>query len=119
MEIVPTYKSMRDENDIKIPDRKMFGIYLNHLNKDGSYSKACYSEFLLHDDPMISFVIDDNIFSQIDNILCLLIDGKYRLVMKEGYKFITLEEQETPEQAKIRELKEQLAMLEATQKQGE
>lgn len=105
---------MYDEDGNKINNRTMLGVYLDHLEADGEINKATVSDVLLHDCPMISFVIDDNIFNQMDNILCVFIEGKYQLVMRDGIAFKTIEDQETPKQHKIRELKEELAILESS-----
>lgn len=118
-QIIKGYNTLVDKNGLGIVGRYILTIELKHIDSEGNFTGEAVGSVSVANSPAITFIIDENIFKQLDNLQVKLIDNKFELVTKEGYEFKTIEEQETPEQKKIRELKEQLATLEATQIQGE
>lgn len=118
-QIIKGYDTLVDKNGLGIVGRYILTIELKHIDSEGNFTGEAVGTVSVANSPAITFIIDENIFNQLDNLQVKIIDNKFELVAKEGYEFKTVEEQETPEQKKIRELKEQLAALEASQKQGE
>ena len=61
--------------------------------------------------PCATLIIDENTHNQLESLRLKIIDGVYKLVAPDGYKFITVEENESEEDREIRELEEMLAKL--------
>lgn len=119
MNIIETYPTILNSKGNQIDGLYMLTVELRNIGSDGELISMSIGNMINATSSAISFVIDENIYNQLENLRIKLIDNKFQLVAREGYEFKTIEEQETPEQKKIRELKEQLAALESQEDEGE
>ncbi|EJY6952212.1 hypothetical protein OGK36_000672 [Staphylococcus pseudintermedius] len=111
---IKTYGSVQDENGKYITELYILAIALNSIDEEGKFSRCSVGTDNSLDVPSITFIIDENIYEQLDDLRVKIINNKYELVPRAGYDFIE-KELETPEQRRIRELEEQLAKLKAVQ----
>ncbi|AJC95730.1 hypothetical protein [Staphylococcus hyicus] len=109
---IKTYDSLVDQDGYYIMGLSVLAIGVNTIDEDGQFGRCSIGTDNMLEIPSITFIIDDNIHEQIDDLRVKLIDNKFHLVPREGYEFKE-RELETPEQRKIRELEEQLALLRA------
>ena len=61
--------------------------------------------------PCATLIIDENTHNQLESLRLKIIDGVYKLVAPDGYKFITVEENESEEDREIRELEENVSKI--------
>lgn len=115
---IKTYASIVDDNLNKIEGLYFLIIETEHINEDGTFDKYIVTNVSHTDKEALFFIIDRNSRDQITELkLKFGYNSPPKLLAGEGYVFNT-EPIETPDEIKIRELKEQLAALEASQNQG-
>ncbi|MDT0700445.1 hypothetical protein [Staphylococcus chromogenes] len=110
MKPIKTYDSLVDEDGYYIMGLSVLAIGINTIDENGEFGRCSIGTDNMLEIPSITFIIDDNIHEQIDDLRVKLIDNKYQLIPRDGYVFKE-KEFETPEQRRIRELEEQLALL--------
>lgn len=109
---IKTYESFVDEDGNYILGLSVLAIALNSIDEEGVIGRYSAGTNNTMDVPSITFIIDDNILDQLEDLRVKVIENKFELVPRDGYQFI-VKELETPEERKIRELEEQLAALRA------
>lgn len=117
MSKIKTYECIKDEKDNLIEGLKILTVPVSSIQDNGSFISYTASTATYADSPSVILIIDDNTLNQIEKTKLVFENHQYQLLLIDGEEFTY--PIETPEQIKIRELKEQLAILEATQKQGE
>ncbi|WP_241966113.1 hypothetical protein [Staphylococcus hominis] len=115
MEIIKTYDSLiNQETGDYYTDRYVLAVPYTSLNSEGKIIGDFAFGSTLHTVvPCATLIIDENIYSQLENLRLKIIDGVYKLVAPDGYEFVTVEETESEEDREIRELEEMLAKLRA------
>lgn len=115
MQKIKTYKTLKDDYDNLIPKLKYLIVPLRHINEDGTFFSYTASTGIYIDEPSIVVIIDDVTLNQLEE----------KNIYFNGYELVADDDEEieimteTEEEKKIRELREQLAALEASQEQGE
>lgn len=117
MEVIKTYPSIIDNEGELISNLRILTIPLECINKDGTFYNYTASTGVYAQKPSVVLIIDENTMYQLEKLLIFYFNDEYKLYVKENEIFTY--PTETPEQKQIRELKEQLAALEASQNQGE
>lgn len=115
MQKIKTYQTIKDNNNNLMPKLKYLTVPLRCINDDGTFYSYTASTGVYIDEPSIIIIIDDVTLNQLEE-KNIYFNG-YELVADDDEEIEILTE--TEEEKKIRELKEQLAALEATQAQGE
>lgn len=113
MDIIKTYNKLKDDNDNIIENRKLLTVNIENIDSEGNFGNYTVSTVSFTTNPSVVLIIDDYITDQLDKTKLKIIEGKYELVLKDGEEFIL--PIETEKEKQIRELKEQLAALEASQ----
>lgn len=113
MEIIKTYDSLINlENGDYYTDRYVLAVPYTSIDEDGKISGDYSFGSTFHTVvPCATLIIDENTHNQLESLRLKIIDGVYKLVAPDGYKFITIEDNESEEDRKIRELEEMLAKL--------
>lgn len=109
---IKTYNSMVDSKGNYILGLSVLAIGTNDIKEDGRFGRCSIGTDNMLEVPSVTFIIDENIYEQLDDLRIKLIKNKYELVPREGYTFIE-KELESPEERRIRELEAQLAALKA------
>lgn len=113
MDIIKTYNNLKDDNDNIIENRKLLTVNIENIDSEGNFGNYTVSTVSFTTSPSVVLIIDDYVTDQLDKTKLKIIDGKYELVLKDGEEFTY--PIETEKEKQIRELKEQLAALEASQ----
>lgn len=114
---IKTYERIKDENDNLISGLKTLTVPFSSIYEDGSFETFTASTAVYADTPSVILIIDDNTLKKKKKTKLLIVEGQYELHLKDGEEFTY--PIETEKEKQIRELKEQLAALEASQNQGE
>ena len=105
--MINIYNSLRDENDVLLPNRTILFIRKDEINEDGEFELYSYGLGVSLDGSGYSFIVDDWLIDQLDKVV--FIDGT--LQVKDGEQ---LDEPVKSEKEKQREeLLRQLALLDA------
>lgn len=114
---INTYNDLRDEEGNLIPKRKALTIKNVDIKENGEFDSYTCSNSGYAESPSLILIIDDNTAEQLEKLKLTFDDGHYKLALKDGEEFTY--PVETEQEKQIRELKEQLAALQAAQEQGE
>ncbi|WP_239704831.1 hypothetical protein [Mammaliicoccus sp. E-M24] len=117
MEEIKTYPNIIDENGDLIQGLRVLNIPFDSIEDDGVFYNYTASTGVYAQKPSVVLIIDENTMMQLEKLLLLQLDGKYKLFVKENEIFTY--PIETEQEREIRELKEKLAALEAAQHEGE
>ena len=105
--MINVYNSLRDGNDVLVPNRTILFIRKDEINEDGEFELYSYGLGVSLDGSGYSFIVDDWLIDQLDKVVFK--DGT--LQVKEGEQ---LDEPVKSEKEKQREeLLRQLALLDA------
>ena len=105
--MINVYNSLRDGNDVLVPNRTILFIRKDEINEDGEFELYSYGLGVSLDGSGYSFIVDDWLIDQLDKVVFK--DGT--LQVKDGEQ---LDEPVKTEKEKQREeLLRQLAFLDA------
>lgn len=117
MEEIKTYPTIIDKNGELIKNLRILTVPLDCIEENGIFYDYTASTGVYAQKPSVVLIIDENTMFQLEKLLLIQNQGTYKLFVKDGEEFTY--PTETPEQKQIRELQEQLAILQAAQEQGE
>ena len=117
MEEIKTYPTIIDESGELIKNLRILTVPLDCIEENGVFYDYTASTGVYAQKPSVVLIIDENTMFQLEKLILIQEQGAYKLYVKEGEEFTY--PVETEQEKQIRELKEQLAALQAAQKQGE
>ena len=105
--MINIYNSLRDENDVLVPNRTILFIRKDEINENGEFELYSYGLGVSLDGSGYSFIVDDWLIDQLDKVIFK--DGT--LKVKEGEQLD--EPVKSEKELQREELLRQLALLDA------
>ena len=105
--MINIYNSLRDENDVLVPNRTILFIRKDEINEDGEFELYSYGLGVSLDGSGYSFIVDDWLIDQLDKVVFK--DGT--LQVKDGEQLD--EPVKSEKELQREELLRQLALLDA------
>ena len=105
--MINIYNSLRDENDVLLPNRTILFIRKDEINENGEFELYSYGLGVSLDGSGYSFIVDDWLIDQLDKVVFQ--DGT--LQVKDGEELVEPVKSEKEKQRE--ELLRQLALLDA------
>ena len=105
--MINIYNSLRDENDVLLPNRTILFIRKDEINEDGEFELYSYGLGVSLDGSGYSFIVDDWLIDQLDKVIFK--DGA--LQVKDGEELV--EPVKSEKELQREELLRQLALLDA------
>ena len=105
--MINIYNSLRDENDVLLPNRTILFIRKDEINENGEFELYSYGLGVSLDGSGYSFIVDDWLIDQLDKVVFQ--DGT--LQVKDGEELV--EPVKSEKELQREELLRQLALLDA------